>query len=80
MTKRLNITLPEETVRLINRVASRGERSRLIDQAVNRYVKEAGRSAIRRHLEEGARARADRDLRIAEEWFALDDDQPDLSR
>ncbi len=75
MSKRLNITLPEETVRLINRVANRGQRSRLIDQAVNRYVEEEGRAAIRRRLEEGARRRADRDLRIAEEWFTLDEDQ-----
>jgi len=77
MSKRLNITLPEETVRLINRVAKRGQRSRLINQAVHRYVKEEGRAAIRRRLEEGARRRANRDLRIAEEWFALEEDQPD---
>lgn len=77
MSERLNITLPEETVRLINRVAKRGQRSRLINQAVNRYVKEEGRAAIRKRLEEGARRRADRDLRIVEEWFALEEDQPD---
>jgi metal-responsive CopG/Arc/MetJ family transcriptional regulator len=40
MTKRLNITLPERTVALMDRVAGRGQRSRLIDVAVHRYVEE----------------------------------------
>jgi CopG family transcriptional regulator / antitoxin EndoAI len=31
MHRRLNITLPEETVRLLDRVAKSGDRSRLID-------------------------------------------------
>ncbi len=38
MTRRLNITLPEQTVALMDRVAGKGQRSRLIDVAVHRYV------------------------------------------
>jgi metal-responsive CopG/Arc/MetJ family transcriptional regulator len=34
--RRLNITLPEETVRLIDRVAKKGERSRFIAEAIER--------------------------------------------
>ena len=33
MNKRLNITLPEQTVRLMDRVAGKGQRSSLIDRA-----------------------------------------------
>ena len=73
MHLRLNITLPEETVRLIDRVAKRGNRSRLISDAVTRYVKELGRANLRRRLKQGAKRRADRDLAIAEEWFALEE-------
>jgi hypothetical protein len=41
MTKRLNITLPERTVALMDRVAGKGQRSRLIAEAVERYVEES---------------------------------------
>ena len=79
MNKRLNITLPEHTVRLIDRVAGKGQRSRLIDQAVQRYVEEKGRAGLRRRLQEGARVRAERDLELAAEWFSIDDDLPSRS-
>lgn len=72
MNKRLNITLPERTVRLMDRVVPKGQRSRLIDQAVTRYVEEEGRANLRELLRESAKARAERDLQLAEEWFALD--------
>jgi CopG family transcriptional regulator/antitoxin EndoAI len=74
MTKRLNITLPERTVTLMDRVAGKGQRSRLIAEAVERYVEEEGRAKLRKRLREGAEARATRDLELAEEWFALDDE------
>lgn len=70
MHRRLNISLPDETVRLIDRVAKPGNRSRLISDAVRRYVEELGRANLRRRLKQGAKRRADRDLAIAEEWFA----------
>lgn len=74
MHRRLNITLPEETVRLIDRVAKKGNRSRLISDAVRRYVRELGRANLRRRLKEGARRRAARDRALAQDWFALEDE------
>lgn len=71
MNRRLNITLPEITVRRIDRLAKKGERSRLIDEAVNRYLEQVGRATLRKRLQEGARKRAERDLHLTEEWFAL---------
>ena len=76
MNKRLNITLPEQTVRLMDRVAGKGQRSRLIDQAVHRYVEEEGRTNLRKRLQEGARVRAERDLQLAAEWFVVDEALP----
>lgn len=73
MHRRLNITLPDETVRLIDRVAKKGSRSRLISDAVRRYVRELGRAKLRRRLKEGARRRAVRDRELAQDWFALED-------
>jgi hypothetical protein len=40
MTKRLNIVLPEQTIRVLNRVAPRGNRSRLISDTVMYHVTE----------------------------------------
>jgi len=73
MNRRLNITLPEQTVRMLDRAVSRGQRSRLIDEAVRRFVSEQGRANLRKQLERGATARSERDREIAEEWFVLPD-------
>ncbi len=69
MNKRLNITLPEQTVRLMDRVAGKGRRSSLIDRAVRRYVKEETRANLGKQLAESYRASAPFDLQLAEEWF-----------
>jgi CopG family transcriptional regulator/antitoxin EndoAI len=72
MYRRLNITLPEQTVRLVDRVARERGRSRFINLAVRHYVEAVGRANLRKRLKEGALRRAERDLRLAEEWFALE--------
>jgi CopG family transcriptional regulator / antitoxin EndoAI len=72
MHKRVNVTLPEKTIRLIDRAASHGNRSRFIDEAVKYFVRDHGRTELRRLLEEGAERRAARDLALAEEWFPVD--------
>ena len=74
MHRRLNITLPEETIRLLDRVATKGDRSRLIAEAVRHYVGGRGRAKVRRRLREGAVRRAERDLQLAAEWFSLDEE------
>ena len=77
MTKRLNITLPVETVRLMDRVAGRGRRSNLIDRAVRRYVKEETRANLRKQLAASYKANAEADLRLAEDWFPLEEQAVD---
>ena len=72
--RRVNVTLPEETIQLIDRSASHGNRSRFIDEAVRYFVRQHGRAKLRQLLEEGAERRAARDLAIAEEWFSVDND------
>lgn len=74
MHKRINITLPEETIRLIDRVSSRGDRSSLIDRAVKRYVAQSRRAQLKKQVKEGALRRAKRDLQMAEESFFLDEE------
>jgi CopG family transcriptional regulator/antitoxin EndoAI len=72
--RRVNITLPEETIRLIDRAVARGDRSRFIDQAVKHFVQQVRRAKLKKLLKEGAVRRAERDLLLAEEWFGLDEE------
>ena len=74
MNKRLNITLPEETVRLMDRVAGKGQRSSLIDHAVRGYVKDATRANLRKRLAESYKANAALDLQLTEDWFSLEEE------
>jgi CopG family transcriptional regulator / antitoxin EndoAI len=74
MRKRINITLPEETLDLIDRVTEQGDRSRFIDEAVRHYIEGTGRANLRKRLKEGAIHRAERDLHLAEEWFTIDEE------
>jgi CopG family transcriptional regulator/antitoxin EndoAI len=74
MRKRINITLPEETLELIDRVTEHGDRSRFIDEAVRHYIQEASRANLRKQLKKGAIRRAERDLPLAEEWFTIDEE------
>ena len=75
MHRRINVTLPEETVKLMERVSQKGSRSRLVDLALKQYVAEVGRANLRKKLKEGALRRAARDRQLAEEWFLLEDEE-----
>ena len=74
MRRRVNIILPEDTIRLLDRAAAPGNRSRLIDQAVRRYLRGRNLARLKKLLREGAQKRAARDLSLAGEWFSLDED------
>jgi CopG family transcriptional regulator/antitoxin EndoAI len=74
MSKRINIILPDATVAVLDRVASKGTRSRFIDRAVRHYVETHGRARLRDQLKAGYRANAERDLAMAAEWFPLEEE------
>ena len=74
MNKRINIVLPNTTVSVLDRVATKGTRSRFIDRAVLHYVETQGKHSLREQLAAGYRANAERDLEIAAEWFPLEEE------
>ncbi|MBD2771797.1 hypothetical protein [Iningainema tapete] len=74
MHRRLNITLPDETIQLIDRVTQKGDRSRFINEAVQYYIAQKALADLREQLKEGAIRRAERDLALAEEWFDLEEE------
>ena len=72
MHRRINVTLPEDTVTLIDRMVPKDDRSQLIAEAIKYYVEHVGRAKLRKRLKEGALRRAERDLGIADDWLFID--------
>ena len=80
MSKRVNIMLPEKTLAVLDRVTSKGDRSRFTSQAVLYYVQDRGKQSLREHLKAGYQATADDSLKIAMEWFPLEEEAWQKSR
>jgi CopG family transcriptional regulator/antitoxin EndoAI len=72
--RRINITLPERALKLVDRVASRGDRSRFIAEAIQHYVSASKRIQLKKSLKEGAIRRAERDRVLVDEWFNLEEE------
>jgi CopG family transcriptional regulator/antitoxin EndoAI len=71
MSKRINITLPDKTLAVLDRVATKGDRSKFISRAVLHFIESQGREALRERLKREAIANASRDVEMAAEWFRL---------
>jgi len=71
MYRRISVTLPEETARLLDCICGTGGRGKLINKAVRLYIKRIGRTNLRRRLRQGYVRTAARDLRLSAEWFLL---------
>ncbi len=75
MSKRLNIVLPEKTVKTIDRLARPGERSRFIDKAVQHYVATSSPEALHERLKVASIRDRDLGLEITNDWLAVDQEQ-----
>lgn len=74
MNRRINITLPNETIELLNHIVPKGDRSRFINDAVQYYITEVEKKKLREQLRQGAIERSQRDLDLAETWFDLEEE------
>ena len=72
MPKRINIILRETTIRTLNRLAKRGERSRLIDEAVQHYAATRSVEALRDRLKDASVHDRGLDREVTQEWFEAD--------
>lgn len=70
--QRRNFTLRAETADLLDRLPREVNRSKLVDAVIHKLVRDRGRAKLRKLIEEGATYNAERDLRLVEEWFAVD--------
>jgi metal-responsive CopG/Arc/MetJ family transcriptional regulator len=74
MSKRINVILPDSTVAVLDRVTTKGNRSRFISRAVLHLVETEGRANLRERLKAEALANSGRDVAIAAEWFPLEEE------
>ena len=74
MTKRINVILPQQTLSVLDRVTTKGNRSHFITRAVHFYVESHGKQNLREQLKAGYQANAERDLEQAVEWFPLEEE------
>jgi CopG family transcriptional regulator / antitoxin EndoAI len=74
MSKRINIVLPEGTLRTIDRMVKPGGRSRFINQAVEHFVAHQSVDALRTRLELAAIRDRDLDREVAADWFEVDNE------
>lgn len=74
MQKRINVSLPEQTVRALDRVVSKGERSRFINHAILSSISGQSKASLRKRLAEGYTQRAEETLALVEEWFPIDEE------
>jgi CopG family transcriptional regulator / antitoxin EndoAI len=74
MSQNISIHLPDDTLVEIDRLAPQGDRNLFISEAIQFYISETHKKALRNLIKEGAIARADRDLALVHEWFALDEE------
>lgn len=73
--KRINVILSQDTVRTIDRMAPPGQRSRFIESAVQHYINTASSEALQERLKQAALRDRDLDKEIANDWFAVDQEQ-----
>lgn len=72
--KRINISIPIETLNLLDKIAPSKKRSQFIVEAVTQYANELKRLQLREQLKAGYMANAESDRQIAEEWFIAEQD------
>ena len=74
MSRRLNITLPDDTIRVLDNVAPRGNRSRVISEAVMHYISCRAKNNLAEQMRRGYAENAERDLQIAQEWYPVEEE------
>lgn len=76
--QRLNVTLPRETIALVERSAAPKRRSEFIAEAIHAHAERLRLQQLAERLQAGYLARAERDRRIAEEWRPLEEETHEI--
>ena len=73
MYRRINITLPEETIQLIDGVVPTRDRSHFINEALKYYIAQTQKNQLKQQLKQKAIRRAEWDLNFAQDWLSLEE-------
>lgn len=73
MYRRLNITLPDKTLKMLDKFVPKGDRSSFIDEAIQHYIAQVQKQRLIEQLKEGAICHTERDLGLADEWFKAEE-------
>ena len=71
-TVRMNITIPEQLARKLDRLVSPRKKSMFIVNSLEEYIQGMEREELKANLKEGYKVRRDEGLRIAEEFRKVD--------
>lgn len=74
MNKQLTISLSEQTINKIYKIANDDNFNLFIERAINFYLTVMEKKNLVSELKEGAMLRAERDLKLANEWFNLEEE------
>lgn len=74
MYRRINVTLPDNTLKLLDQFAAKGDRSSFIDEAIQNYISQLQKEKLRPQVKEGAIVRAERDRNLASDWFSVEEE------
>ena len=70
MNKQITVTLSGDAFTALDQIAPRGQRSRVIRDAVREHLKRA----LKQRLKASYLANAEEDVRLAVEWFPLEEE------
>ena len=73
MYQTINITISEQTSHLIEQITNKKNISKFVEDAVMYYMEHAGKISLREQIKQGALKRAERDLKLSQEWNNLED-------
>ena len=71
-TVRMNITIPEQLARKLDRMVSPRKKSKFIVESLEECIQRMEQKELRAKLREGYKVRRDEGLRIAEEFRKVD--------
>jgi CopG family transcriptional regulator / antitoxin EndoAI len=73
MYRRINVSLPIQTLELLDKFVPSCDRSRFIHEAIQYYTAKIQRERLIQQLKEGAIRRGERDRTLTEDWFSIEE-------
>lgn len=73
-TKRVDFTLPLDTLILLEQTVPRGKKSELVNKALQVYIRHLNQKKLRTAMKKEALADIELDKQTTQEWSSIDDE------